>query len=129
MVEKDGDSDAGDGPAIGRRGVLNAVAVSGLGLGGLAARSGSASEAGETTPGNPVVASETATSIDCGRTVDGVLTPDDEMGGIVAEDDDSGGDLDSRIDVQVDRPGRYLVVATSFSPGDTFEYNLTLQCL
>lgn len=50
-------------------------------------------------------------------------------GDLVAEDDDGGGDLDSRIDLAVEQPGRHLVVATSYAPGDTFEYSLTLQCL
>lgn len=50
-------------------------------------------------------------------------------GEVVAQDDDSGGELDSLIQqYPVEQAGRYKIIATSYAPGTFFEYNLTLQC-
>jgi hypothetical protein len=55
-----------------------------------------------------------------------LLGPD---GAIVAEDDDSAGGLDASLTVPaVPTGGTYTVVATSFAPGETFSYALTLEC-
>jgi|GEM_PF-3477767 hypothetical protein len=55
-----------------------------------------------------------------------LLGPD---GTIVAEDDDSGGDLNASLTVtSLPESGSFTVVATSFAPEQTFEYDLTVDC-
>lgn len=43
------------------------------------------------------------------------------------DDDDGGGNTDSRIDVVIDEPGRWIVVANSLQAGDTGAYTLTIE--
>ncbi|SFR69557.1 pre-peptidase C-terminal domain-containing protein [Halogeometricum rufum] len=53
----------------------------------------------------------------------------DPDGTVVAEDDDSGGNLDSLIrEYELTQSGTYQIVATSYARGASFDYNLTLQC-
>ncbi|WP_331235259.1 hypothetical protein [Natronorarus salvus] len=54
-----------------------------------------------------------------------LLGPD---GAIVAEDDDSGTDLGSRLTAVLPQDGEYVVIATTFGPEDVFEYELSLEC-
>ncbi len=55
-----------------------------------------------------------------------LLGPD---GTIVAEDDDSGGDLNAHITVpRLPESGRYTIVATSWGEEDFFEYRLAVEC-
>ena len=42
-------------------------------------------------------------------------------------DDDGGGNTDSRIDIVIDEPGRWIVVANSLEAGDTGAYTLTIE--
>ncbi|MWV65454.1 hypothetical protein GRS48_11590 [Halorubrum sp. JWXQ-INN 858] len=61
-----------------------------------------------------------------GDTVLFVLDPD---GDLAVFDAYSGGNLDALItDFDLGADGTYTVIATSFWPGETFDYNLTLQC-
>ncbi|MEH6663991.1 MAG: pre-peptidase C-terminal domain-containing protein [Brevundimonas sp.] len=52
----------------------------------------------------------------------------DGPGGFRDENDDAeSGDLDSRLDVRLPVSGRYRIVATSFAPGETGAYRITVS--
>lgn len=51
------------------------------------------------------------------------VSPDDRT----FDDDDGAGNTDSRLDVVIDEPGRWIVVANTLSAGDTGGYTLTVE--
>jgi serine protease Do len=53
-----------------------------------------------------------------------LLGPD---GAVLAEDDDSGGNLDSRIVHKIAKSGRYRLVVSSFGGSDTGEFTLSVE--
>lgn len=53
-----------------------------------------------------------------------LLDPD---GTVIGEDDDDGYSLNSSLEAELPEDGEYTIVATSFSDGDTFEYELSLD--
>jgi len=59
-------------------------------------------------------------------TLDTYLKLIDPTGKKVAEDDDSGGDLNARIVYRATMTGRFQIIATTFHPNDTGAYQLTV---
>lgn len=58
---------------------------------------------------------------------DPYLRLEDASGKNLAEDDDSGGDLNARIVYRAPADGEYRVIVTSFEPGDIGEYTLVVR--
>jgi hypothetical protein len=58
---------------------------------------------------------------------DSYLYLEDPDGNIVAEDDDSGGNLNARIVHQAAKAGRFHIIATSLEGGNTGAFTLTVQ--
>ena len=58
---------------------------------------------------------------------DAYLRLEDAGGKEVAEDDDSGGDLDARIIYKAPKTGDYTVICTTFSADDTGKFVLTVK--
>jgi hypothetical protein len=52
----------------------------------------------------------------------------DENLDLVAWDDDSGGNLNARVNARLPQDGSYTLIATSFFPQTYFAYDLTLEC-
>lgn len=50
----------------------------------------------------------------------------DSEGNLIAEDDDSGGNLNSRIEVQLEETGIYYVIVNVFAPEGRGDYRLTI---
>jgi hypothetical protein len=61
------------------------------------------------------------------RDFDSFLRLEDPAGKQVAEDDDSGGDLNSRIFYTPTQSGTFRVIATTFIEGETGSFQLTVQ--
>jgi hypothetical protein len=60
------------------------------------------------------------------RELDSYLRLEDPSGKQVAKDDDSGGNLDARIVYKAEKDGEYKIIATTFAPGLTGKYTLTV---
>jgi serine protease Do len=58
---------------------------------------------------------------------DAFLRVEDADGKKLAEDDDSGGELNARIVFRAPRGGTYHVIVTSYTPGETGNYELTIR--
>lgn len=58
---------------------------------------------------------------------DAYLMIEDPLGAIVAENDDGGGHLDSRIVLRIPRSGTYTLVATSFASTEQGPYTLSVR--
>ena len=61
------------------------------------------------------------------RQLDSYLYIFDDKNAVVSQDDDSGGDLNSRIFFTPLRTGNFRIMATSFGPGETGAFNLTVR--
>jgi eukaryotic-like serine/threonine-protein kinase len=75
-------------------------------------------------PGQRVVVEMSARDFDAflrgGRIVDGIFVGE-------VHDDDGGTGTDARLVVQLDRAGAYAILATSYAPGSTGAFTLTVQ--
>ena len=58
---------------------------------------------------------------------DAFLRLEDSAGKKIAEDDDSGGDTNAKIVFRAPREGSYRIVVTTFEPGETGAYTLTVR--
>ncbi len=58
---------------------------------------------------------------------DSYLRVEDLRGNVLAEDDDSGGGLDARIYFTPVRGGTFRIVTTTYIPGETGRYLLTIR--
>ena len=64
--------------------------------------------------------------IDCRSDWDNWLRIEDAKGKQLAEDDDSGGGTDAQIVFECKTAGEYRVIVTSFEPGETGDFTLTV---
>jgi len=64
-----------------------------------------------------------------GSSLDAYLKLFDPKGQNVAEDDDSGGDLDARIVYTPQVTGRFRIMATTYRPNETGAYPLTVTAV
>jgi hypothetical protein len=58
---------------------------------------------------------------------DNFMRIEDAKGEQLAEDDDSGGDLNARIIFDCKEAGEYRIIVTSYAPGDTGEFTLKAE--
>src|SRR5437660_1332783 len=61
------------------------------------------------------------------RAFDAFLRLENPAGTQVAQDDDSGGNLNARIVHKAEKSGKYQIVATSLGGGNTGEFTLTIR--
>jgi len=59
--------------------------------------------------------------------IDSYLFLEDLKGKTLAEDDDSGGDLNAKIVFRAPSDGAYRIIATTFNPRETGNYTLTVR--
>lgn len=74
----------------------------------------------EAIPGEAIVVTMKSADFDTYLTV---VSPS----GVETNDDDSGGGTDSRVELTLDEPGEWMIIANSLSAGDVGEYDLTIE--